>query len=137
MMKFDLTPLMQRGYREVLQPLALAGLAVSICAYFLAGREASFALFRGSVLGLMDTFILMKGVQRAMPYVDEPRKGLAVMRRYRWYRLIAVSSILVLLLKQGNNVALSVIGLLLTHIFLLINLILIAYRLNKVNKEET
>ena len=52
------------------------------------------------------------------------------MKRHRWYRIVAVSSIVVLLLRQGANVAGVCIGLLLIHIFLLFNLTIIAYQLN-------
>jgi hypothetical protein len=134
MMSFDLAPLLKGGYKRLLLPPALAGMVLVVLVHMAASPEWALSLFRGCVIGLLDKVIMLHGIRRAMPYVKEPKRGLAIMRRYRWYRLIAASSIIVLLLKQGQNVAGSCIGLLLIHIFLLINLTFIAYRLNK---EET
>lgn len=126
-----MTPLLSRGYKAVLMPLAAWGLAVAIVVYILGYHDHSLALFRGSVIGVLDAFILMRGIRKALPFVKEPKKGLRIMWRYRWYRIISAGTIIVLLLRQGDNVALVCIGLLLTHIFFIINLTLIAYRLNK------
>ncbi|WP_405379178.1 hypothetical protein [Phascolarctobacterium sp.] len=113
---------------------ALAGLAFVAVLYGAGKPDWALALFRGIILGLLDTVILIHGIRKAMPYDKEPKKGLVIMRRYRWYRIIAASSIIILLLRQGSAVAGVCLGLLLIHIFLLFNLTFIAYRLNK---EET
>ncbi|MDY4919596.1 MAG: hypothetical protein SO119_00725 [Phascolarctobacterium sp.] len=134
MMNFDLGPLLKGGYKRFLLGPACAALPLVIILHIAGRPDWALALFRGCVIGLLDAVILLAGIRKAMPYAAEPKKGLAIMRRYRWYRIISASSIIVLLLKQGANVAGSCIGLLLMHIFLLINLTFIAYRLNK---EET
>lgn len=132
MMSFDLAPLIQGGYKKFVIGPALGALALVALAYFLGYPDFALSLFRGVVIGSLDTVIMMTGVRKAMPYVDDPRKGLGIMRRYRMYRLLSASSLIVLLLKQGNSVAGACIGLLLIHIFLIINLTIIAYRLNQV-----
>lgn len=134
MMRFDLAPLLRGGYKRFLTAPALAGLAVAALAYAAISPAWALALFRGCIIGLLDKVIMLHGIRRAMPYEKEPEKGLAIMRRYRWYRVIAASSIIIMLLKQGHDVTGVCIGLLLIHIFLLINLTFIAYQLNK---EET
>lgn len=58
------------------------------------------------------------------------------MKRHRWYRVLSASSIIILLLRQGANVAGVCMGLLLIHIFLLFNLTIIAYQLNKEGERE-
>ncbi len=131
MMKFDLGPLLKGGYKRFLIGPAAAGLAAAAFVYAAGSPRWALALFRGFVLGILDTVIMLHGIRRAMDYSDEPQKGLSIMRRYRWYRLIAASSVIILLLKQGADVAGVYIGLLLIHIFFLINLTFIAYRLNK------
>ena len=130
-MKFDLTPLVTRSYREFLLLPSLAGFILAIVAGVFLSREIGLALFRGGVLGVLDAMLMLIGVRRALPYVATPKKGVRVMRRYGIYRLIAVASIVILLLKQGFNVAFVLVGLLLMHILFIFNLTFIAYRLAK------
>lgn len=113
---------------------ALGGVALAVLVHVLISPVWALALFRGCIVGLLDKGIMLHGINKAIPYAKEPQKGLAIMRRYRWYRVISASTIIILLLKQGQDVAGVCIGILLIHIFLLINLTFIAYRLNK---EET
>lgn len=131
MMSFNLAPLIKDGYKHFLIWPSLLGLPFLALAYALGYPVFALGLFRGFVLGLLDTVITIHGIRKAMRYESEPEKGLAVMRRYRWYRVISASSVIILLLKQGSDVTGVCIGLLLTHIFLIINLIIIAYRLNR------
>lgn len=129
---FDLAPLLKEGYKRFLVAPALAGLALSVLVFLMGYPVGSQALFRGCILGLLDGVIMLHGIRKALPYDKDPQKGLAIMRRYRWYRVASAGSIIILLLKQGHNVAGVFIGLLLIHIFLIINLTFIAYRLNQV-----
>ena len=131
MMKFDLTPLVTRSYRDFLLVPFLVGCILAAAAGVFLSREIGIGLFHGAVLGILDAMLLLLGVRRAQPYVAEPKKGVRVMRRYGTYRLLAIASIVVLLLKQGFNVAFVLVGLLLMHIFFIINLTFIAYRLSK------
>lgn len=131
MMKFDLTPLVTRSYRQFLLLPFLVGCLLAAAAGAFYSREIGIGLFRGAVLGVLDAVLMLLGVRRALPYVETPEKGVRVMRRYGIYRLIAVASIVVLLLKQGFSVAFVLVGLLLMHIFFIINLTFIAYRLSK------
>lgn len=131
MMKFDLTPLVTGSYRKFLLVPFLAGFILAAAAGVFYGRNIGLGLFRGGVLGVLDAMLMLLGVRKAQPYVAEPKKGVRVMRRYGTYRLLAIASIVVLLLKQGFNVVFVLGGLLLTHIFFIINLTFIAYRLAK------
>ncbi len=132
--KFDLTPLLKKRYGPFLKLPLAAGLIVCAGVWGLGYGGIAFSLLRGCVLGLADGAIMLKGIKKALPFKDEPQKGLAVMRRYRWYRVAAASAVIILLLKQGSAVTGVFIGLLLMHIFFIINMIFIAYRLDK---EET
>lgn len=136
MMSFDLSPLIQGGYKRFVVRPVIWSLPILVLIYFLGHTDFAVSFFRGIVIGTLDTIIMMHGIRKAMPYKDEPRKGLAIMKRYRLYRIISASSILVLLLKQGSGVAGACLGLLLIHIFLIINLTIIAYRLNKVGNAK-
>lgn len=130
MMNFDFTPVVQKQGPQIVKRLFMMGVPLVIIA-FICNRVFGMALLQGVILGIMDTLIMFRGINKALPYVENPKKGLAIMRRYRWYRLIAVSSIIVMLLKQKAAVLGAFVGLLLTHIFLLIQLIFIAYNLNQ------
>lgn len=130
MIDFDFTPIVQKEGLHIVKRILIMGVPVVVIAFFVS-RVFGMALFQGLILGIMDTLIMFRGINKALPYVDNPEKGLAIMRRYRWYRLIAVSSIIVMLLKQKADVLGAFFGLLLTHIFLIIQLTFIAYNLNK------
>ena len=130
MMNFDFTPIVQKQGMTIVKRLLLMALPLVVISFF-CSRSFGMSLLQGVVLGIMDTLIMFRGINKALPYVDKPEKGLAIMRRYRWYRLIAVSTIIVLLLKRNAEVLGAFFGLVLTHIFLLIQLTFIAYNLNK------
>ena len=131
MMSFDFTPIIRDKGMLIAKRLFLMAFPVAVLTFFAVSRPFGVAFLQGIILGIMDTMIMIRGVKKALPYVKVPEKGLSVMRRYRWYRLIAVSSIIVLLLKQHAEVLGAFFGILLTHILLLIQLIFIAYNLNK------
>ncbi len=133
-MKFDMTPLFSQGSNKIILRLAVCSLPLVVLVLAAGYREFAVSLFRGVVLGLLDTLIMFAGIKKALPYVHEPSKGLAVMRRFRWYRLLSASLAIVLMLKLKFQVLGVVFGFLLIHIFLIFNLIFIAYRLDK---EET
>jgi len=130
MMNFDFTPIVQKQGLQIVKKMTIMALPLIILS-FLCSLSFGMSFMQGVVLGVMDTLIMIRGINKALPYVKTPEKGLAIMRRYRWYRLIAVSSIIVLLLKQNAEVLGAFFGLLLSHIFLLIQLTFIAYNLNK------
>lgn len=131
MMKFDLTPLLvQRSYK-ILMRLAICSLPFIGLVLMAGHREFGIALFRGVVMGLLDTMIMLAGIKKALPYVNFPEKGLGIMRRYKLYRLFSAGSIIVLMLKLKYPAFGVCMGFLLIHIFLIINLTFIASRLNK------
>ena len=131
MMKFDLTPLVTRSYREFLLLPFLAGCILAIVTGIFLSREIGLGLFRGGVLGGLDGGIMLLGVRKSLPYVKEPKKGIRKMRRYGFVRFVVISSFIVLLFKQGSDVLFVFMGLLLMHIFFIINLTFIASRLSK------
>lgn len=134
MKKFDMTPLIARGSYKIISRLAVWAVPVVLLALVLGYREFGISLFRGVVVGLLDTLIMFVGIKKALPYVKEPEKGLAIMKRYRWYRIFSASTLVVLMLKLKYPAFGVCVGFLLIHIFLIINLTFIAYRLDK---EET
>lgn len=131
MMNFDLTPLITHSYRQFLLVPLLLGTGVAALMGVFFGTEVALGLFRGGVLGILDAYIMIYGVRKALPFVKEPKKGIKKMRRYGFVRFAVVSSLIVLLFKQGSNVMFVFIGLLLMHILFIFNLTFVASRLAK------
>ena len=123
--------MVEKGYLKIALIPAAMGLPVCLLLLLTGQGDWSQGLFRGFVIGFLDNLIMLWGVKKAQPYVKEPGKGFRIQKRYRWYRIISAGTLMVLLSKQGYNVASAFIGLLLTHIFLIIYFIIIAYQLNK------
>lgn len=127
----DFTPAIQSCRGEIIKGMFFLSLPFVILGYFFVSSSFSYAMLQGIVIGIMDAMITMQGVKKALPYVKEPKKGLKVMKRYRWYRLIAISTIILLLLRQNAPVLGTFMGILLTHILYIFQLTFIAYRLEK------
>ena len=140
---FDLTPLVKSGGYKVIYRLFVWSVPLVLLLFTFGNHDFAVSFFRGVVIGLLDTVVMFHGMKQALPYVDTPRKGVKVMRRYRYYRLGIAGSIFVLMLRMKYPVFGASLGFLLIHIFLIINLLFIfliinllffAYRLN--NKKE-
>ena len=131
---FDLTPLVKSGGYKVIYRLFVWSVPLVLLLFTFGNHDFAVSFFRGVVIGLLDTVVMFHGMKQALPYVDTPRKGVKVMRRYRYYRLGIAGSIFVLMLRMKYPVFGASLGFLLIHIFLIINLLFFAYRLN--NKKE-
>ena len=108
----DFTPLVTMGYKKVLTRLAIASFAVAL-AVKMAGYQE-----------------LASGIQRSLPQ-GEPEAALKTMKRFRWVRRITAGALVIVMLKLKYHVFGVCMGFLLIHIFLIFNLIFIAYQLNK------
>jgi len=131
MNKFDFTPVIQSRRSEILLRMFFMAIPCVILGHLFVSSVFGYAMLQGVVIGIMDATIVMQGIKKALPYVKEPKKGLKVMKRYRWYRLIAISTIILLLLRQNAEVLGTFIGILLTHILYIFQLTFIAYQLEK------
>ena len=131
MNNYDFTPVIQSRRGEILARMFIMAIPFAIICYFFVSPAFGYAMFQGYFIGVMDAAIMMQGIKKALPYVKEPKKGLKVMKRYRWYRLIAISTIILLLLRQNAEVFGTFIGILLTHILYIFQLTFIAYQLKK------
>lgn len=131
MMKMiDFTPLVTMGYKKVLTRLAVAAFAVAFGIKLLGYQEMATGVALGGAVGLLDTLIMFLGIQRSLP-AGEPEAALKVMKRFRWLRRLTAGVLVVVMLKLKYHVFGVCMGFLLIHIFLIINLIFIAYRLEK------
>lgn len=124
-----LGPLIKDGYTKIALLPACLGAPI-VCFLAIVGRkEWAVGLAFGLFLGFLDNLIMLMGVKKAMPYADDPKKGFKIQRRYRYYRIASAGTLIILLSRQGYDVCSAFIGLVLTHIFLIINFTIIAYRL--------
>ena len=122
MKMIDFTPLVTMGYKKVLTRLAIASFAVALA--------VKMAGYQGIAVGLLDTLIMFVGIQRSLPQ-GEPEAALKTMKRFRWVRRITAGALVIVMLKLKYHVFGVCMGFLLIHIFLIFNLIFIAYQLNK------
>ena len=79
MMTFDFAPVVKGGYKRFLMLPACIGLVMVIALHVLGYPQAALSLFRGFVLGLLDTVILVHGIKKALPYEKDPQRGLLIM----------------------------------------------------------
>ena len=116
MANFDLTPLVKGGGYKVIFRLFLWSVPLVLILFVFGNHDFAVSFFRGVVIGVMDTVVMFHGMKQALPYVGTPRLA---------------GSIFVLMLRMKYPVFGASLGFLLIHIFLIINLLFFAYRLNK------
>ena len=131
MSNYDFTPIIQTRRGEILSRMFVMGIPFAAIGYFAVEPAFGYAMLQGICVGIMDAVIMLQGIRKALPYVKEPKKGLKIMKRYRWYRLIAISTIILLLLRQNSPVLGTFVGILLTHILYIFQLTFIAYQMKK------
>lgn len=130
MKMIDFTPLVTTGYKKVLTRLAIAAFAVACLIKVSGYQDLATGVALGGAIGLIDTLIMFLGIQRSLPK-GEPEAAMKTMKRFRWIRRILAGVLVIVMLKLKYHVFGVCMGFLLIHIFLIFNLIFIAYRLNK------
>ena len=103
---------------------ALFSLCVVGIVYFFKGQEAAFIWFVGCLLGFIDTLLMFNGVRKGMTMSGE--ESLNEMRRTLAKRFVIAVTLVLVMLKLELSVLGVLMGFILTHIFLLFNLIIIA-----------
>ena len=101
---------------------ARSGAALVMAAQCLCPRRA---LRRA---GRYDRSILFLGIKKSLPYVEVPKQGLKIMKRFRWARLAAAAAFIITMLRMKLAVHGAFGGFLLIHIFFILNLLFIAYQ---------
>lgn len=133
---FDMTAKVKNDSKLIIMRTVLAVLVLAILAQVLGYQQVSAGLFRGAVIGGLDMVIMFRGVHKALPYVNDPQRGVKVMDRHRYYRLAAAGSILCGMSMMKMPIFFAVGGFLLTHIFYIINLIFVACQLTREGERE-
>ena len=136
MNNFDFSPVLKYGIYNVAGRLLLTA-APFVLMFVGAGLyEFALSLVRGIVIGVLDSIIMLEGARRALPYANNPYKGLLIMGRFRVYRIVSACSLFALMLRMNYPAFGASLGFLLIHILFLFNLLFIAYRLNRITREE-
>lgn len=112
--------------RTVLFRLAFAAACVVAVVFCLLGLETARIWAIGCLWGLGDTMLMFNGIRKGMK--KSSAEMLAAMHRTMLERLAAGVSIVVVMLKLKLTVFGVFIGFILLHIFLILNLIIIARR---------
>lgn len=112
-------------YRQIIMTVVITG-----GIFIKYGEFTSLLWLIGLLLGVFDSFLTFRGVCKGME--KSIKESVAVMHRTMLIRMSVLLLATIVMLKLELNVIGIYIGFLLMHIFLLINLIIIANRdLNK------
>ncbi|MGL5206120.1 MAG: ATP synthase subunit I [Acidaminococcaceae bacterium] len=112
------------SFKKVLFCHALFSFCVVGIVYFLKGQEEALIWFIGCLLGFIDTLLMFNGVRKGMLMSGED--SLQEMRRTLAKRFAIAVALVLVMLKLELSVLGVLMGFILTHIFLLFNLIIIA-----------
>ncbi len=93
----DLMPVVQYGSARVSARVVSCAVPFIVAAAALGKGTLAVGLFRGTVLGALDMVVMFRGMKKALPFLGEPERGVKITRRYRYYRLFVVASVIELM----------------------------------------
>lgn len=125
---FDLTAIAEKGSTAFVARIAGSGILLSVALWLLLKNAFAYGILCGVLAGAIDLSILFLGIKKALPYVEEPKQGLKVMKRFRWCRVAAAAAFIITMLKMKLAVHGAFCGFLLIHILFILNLLFIAYQ---------
>lgn len=125
---FDLTPVIKSGSVKFLTKITASALFFVALITFLGYDKFAEGLFCGVAAAIIDLIILFTGMKRSLPYVNEPKTGLKIMKRFRWLRVFSAAAFIILMLRMKLHVPGAFGGFLLIHILFILNLLFIAYQ---------
>ena len=126
--KFDLTPIARDGANAFVARICMCALVIALPLWLLQRSAFAHGVLCGVLAGAIDLSILFLGIKKSLPYVEEPKRGLKIMKRFRWCRLAAAATFVITMLKMKLAVHGAFGGFLLIHIFFILNLLFIAYQ---------
>jgi len=112
------------SFKTVLFRHAFFSLCLVGVVYFFKGSEDAVIWFAGCALGFIDTLLMFNGIRKGMSMSGE--ESLNEMRRTLGKRFAIAVALVLVMLKLGLSIFGVLMGFILTHIFLLFNLIIIA-----------
>lgn len=125
---FDLTSIAKDGGNAFVARIAGGAMLVAVGLWLLLRNAFAYGVVCGVLAGTIDLSILFLGIKKSLPYVDAPKQGLKVMKRFRWARVAAAAAFVIAMLRMKLAVHGAFGGFLLIHIFFILNLLFIAYQ---------
>ena len=114
---FDLTPIARNGANAFVARICMCALLVAVPLWLWQRSAFAHGVLCGVLAGTID-----------LPYVEVPKQGLKIMKRFRWARLAAAAAFIITMLRMKLAVHGAFGGFLLIHIFFILNLLFIAYQ---------
>lgn len=127
---FDLTSIAKDGGNKFVFRIALGALVIALPLWLWQRTGFTYGILCGVLAGTIDLSILFLGIKKSLPYVDAPKQGLKIMKRFRWCRVAAAAAFVITMLRMKLAVHGAFGGFLLIHIIFLLNLLFIAYQHN-------
>lgn len=127
---FDLTSIAKNGGSAFVAKIAFCALALALPLWLWQKTAFFHGVLCGVLAGVIDLSILFLGIKKSLPYVEVPKQGLKIMKRFRWCRVAAAAVFVITMLKMKLAVHGAFGGFLLVHIFFILNLLFIAYQHN-------
>lgn len=128
---FDLTSIAQKGGTAFVGRIACCALLVAVPLWLWQKNAFAQGVLCGVLAGAIDLSILFIGIKKALPYVEAPKQGLKIMKRFRWCRVAAAAVFIIGMLRMKLAVHGAFGGFLLIHIFFILNLLFITYQHTK------
>lgn len=125
---FDLTPIARNGANAFVARICMCALLVAVPLWLWQRSAFADGVLCGVLAGTIDLSILFLGIKKSLPYVEVPKQGLKIMKRFRWARLAAAAAFIITMLRMKLAVHGAFGGFLLIHIFFILNLLFIAYQ---------
>lgn len=125
---FDLTPVIKSGSVKFLTKIVISALFFVALITFLGYDNFAAGLLCGVAAATIDLIILFIGMKRSLPYVEAPKVGLKIMKRFRLLRILSAAAFIIMMLRMKLPVPGAFGGFLLIHILFILNLLFIAYQ---------
>lgn len=125
---FDLTPIARNGANAFVACICMCALLVAVPLWLWQHSAFAHGVLCGVLAGTIDLSIMFLGIKKSLPYVEVPKQGLKIMKRFRWARLAAAAAFIITMLRMKLAVHGAFGGFLLIHIFFILNLLFIAYQ---------
>ena len=124
---FDLTSIASDGGNKFVFKVAFCALLIALPLWLWQRTGFTHGLLCGVLAGTIDLSIMFLGIKKSLPYVDAPKQGLKIMKRFRWCRVAVAAAFVITMLRMKLAVHGAFGGFLLIHIIFLFNLLFIAY----------
>lgn len=128
--RFDLTPVVRSGSCKFITKITLPALFCVVIVKVLGYDIFATGLLGGVIAAGIDLIILFIGIKRSLPYKEDPKYALKIMKRFRWARVAVAAAFIITMLRMKLQMLGVFGGFLLIHIFFILNLLFVAYQLN-------